>query len=577
MGMNAASFREELRQRLCRHADRVLLRIVLSPAAPPVALTGRELLERSEALAALHVPSSPGGAVLLLLPHSVELFLLHLGLVLRGALPAILAWPTSRVDPEKYQNNLIHQLRTLPADQLLTLPSLAGNLADRLPYRVTACSVSGAAAFEKLFAAHLVGGGGAESPARALPRAPEGALFLQFSGGTTGAQKAVVVTASMLAAQLEPLGRLLAIADGDGVVSWLPMYHDMGLIACLWLPLWRGIPSLHVSASDWILRPELLFKYLEEFQGTLCWMPNFAFAYLVQQRSRLSRGYALGRVRAFINCSEPVRARSMKGFVEAFSAWGVTEAAMQTSYAMAENVFAVTQSRLGSPPASAPRRIPAGATPYADLAYAILDESLVSSGQPLPGMEVRIAHGALGACPGSEPGEIQIRTPCLFAGYWGHDGFTLGAPPPDGWYATGDHGFVVDGDLFVIGRSKDIIIVGGQNIFPEDVEAIVNAVAGVYPGRVVAFGIQDEEHGTESLAVVAELKGEFDPAVATRLGREIHKTVLTMVGIAPRHVAAVPERWIVKSTAGKISRRETRARFLREKFKGTTKADPPPR
>lgn len=602
--MDAASFKEKLRERLRGCGDRILLRIVLSAGADPVSFTGADLLEQSEALVARHLASprplqDPGagsrsgsaGAILLLLPHSVELYLLHLGLVLRGYLPAILAWPTSRVDAEKYQRNLLHQLKTLPADQVITLPSLAQNLTGHLTCPVTACPVAGAAQFEKLFSARFevssprgvasvdsvdpaaegappAAEGPSAPPIAGGPVPPEGALFLQFSGGTTGAQKAVVITASMLSTQLDRLGWTLGLRDDDGVVSWLPMYHDMGLIACLWLPLWHGIPSLHLAASDWILRPELLFEHLDRFRGTLAWMPNFAFSYLAQARSRISGGYALGHVRAFINCSEPVRSRSMDSFVDTFAEWGVTASSLQTSYAMAENVFAVTQSRLGSRPARVARgRLAGVSTPRSDLAYELLDESYVSSGEPLPEMEVRVVDSSGAGCPPFTPGEIRIRTACLFAGYWGTGGFSGSSLSEDGWYATGDCGFLGETELYVMGRSKDIIIVAGQNIFPEDVEVIVNAVAGVYPGRAVAFGLPNDEHGTESLAIVAELKGDFDAAAAARVGRDINKTVLAMIGIAPRHVAVVPERWIVKSTAGKISRIETRERFRREKLR----------
>jgi len=152
----------------------------------------------------------------------------------------------------------------------------------------------------------------------------------------------------------------------------------------------------------------------------------------------------------------------------------------------------------------------------------------------------------------------------LFSGYWGPQGYVTNAFTADHWYATGDYGFLVDEELFVIGRLKDIIIIGGQNIFPEDVEVLVNSVPAIYPGRVVVFGIMDEQTGTESLVVVAEMRGEYDRVHAQSLGRDIHKLVLTTIGIAPRRVAVVPERWIVKSTAGKISRRETRDRFVRE-------------
>jgi len=160
-------------------------------------------------------------------------------------------------------------------------------------------------------------------------------------------------------------------------------------------------------------------------------------------------------------------------------------------------------------------------------------------------------------------GEIQIHTESLFHGYWGHEGFTTNHLTGDGWYATGDFGFMAGGELYVIGRLKDIVIVGGQNIFPEDVEALVNAVSGIYRGRVVAFGIVNA-HDTESLIVVAEMKGAYDRERATALENEIAKLVRAVIGIGPGRVCVFPERWIVKSTAGKISRRETRERYLSE-------------
>jgi fatty-acyl-CoA synthase len=471
-------FREELRRRLQENHDRVLLRIVVSAGAAPVELTGSDILTRGPELAAAHTHLPQGAVVLLLLPHSVELFLLHLGLVLEGLIPAILAWPTSRIDPEKYQRNLLHQLRHLPAQQLITLPALAANLAERVRFPVLPFAIENSAHWEKTFAAAL----DAEPAAGPAPRCdvPPGALFLQFSGGTTGAQKAVVVTAPMLEAQLRRLADFLEFTNHDGVASWLPMYHDMGLIACLWLPLWQGAPSLQFSAGEWLLHPELLFQYLDRYRATFCWLPNFAFSYLAAQRQRMRGGYSLEHVRAWINCSEPVRLRSSREFAEAFAEWGVTPDRLQASYAMAENVFAVTQTRPGvEPPA---------------------DGVHLSSGELLEGMQARAIRDDGSVCAEDEPGNIQLRTESLFGGYWGSGGPDASAISPDGWYTTGDYGRFSAGHLYVIGRLKDIIIVGGQNVFPEDVETVVNSVESIYPGRVVAFGVADEQLGTESIA-----------------------------------------------------------------------------
>ncbi|MGA3237674.1 MAG: AMP-binding protein [Bryobacteraceae bacterium] len=561
--MRAEHFRSWLRGRLEGHSDQVLLRILVSRTCPaPVEMTGADILRRSLELAQLAAATPEGGVVLLLLPHSVELFLLHIGLVLSGRLPAVLAWPTTRVDPRKYHQNLLYQLRNLPAGQLITLPALVRNLEGGLPYRVTECAISGAEPMERALTVPIEDEAWAKVPYQVADDTPRDGLFLQFSGGTTGAQKCVVVTAPMLERQLARLRDCLKFNDCDGVASWLPLYHDMGLIACLWLPLWIGAPSFHFSATDWLLEPDLLFQALDGNRGTFCWLPNFAFSYLASARERMRARYSLEHVRAFINCSEPVRLRSMRSFAEAFGEWGVNPGQLQASYAMAENVFAVTQTPLGEEPKTYPRS--ALRQNAAALSFDLLDDVYVSSGPALPGMGVRIRGQDGHFVEEGEPGGIEIRTESMFSGYWGNKGFQTSDLTPDAWYQTGDYGFLADGDLFVIGRSKDIIIVGGQNVFPEDIEAIANSAPGVYPGRVVALGFEDEEAATEAICVVAEMRGNYDPVTANKLALEIRSLIVSGVGIAPRYVLVKPERWIVKSTAGKISRRETRVRVLDE-------------
>ena len=560
--MRPDEFRSELRARLQCHASDVLLRIIVS-GGDAVALTGGDILRESERLAGLS--SAPaGGVVLLLLPHSVELFLMHIGLVLTGRVPAILAWPTSRVDPEKYQRNLLHQFRNLPAQELITIPRLAENLGPALCYPVAGCPMEGIARWEESFSAALRHS--AEEfpkPAFAASQKPSEALFLQFSGGTTGSQKAVVITAPMLTRQLESLREALNFSSEDAVVSWLPLYHDMGLIGCFWLPLWHAAPSVQLAANEWLLNPGLVFEHLERYKGTFCWLPNFAFSYLAGQRARMTGPYSLAHVRAFIDCSEPVRSSSLQGFAETFAGWDFSLDQIQASYAMAENVFAVTQTKIGQSPRTIARTAVRSGRNRAPLAFDLIDDVYVSSGAPVSGVQIRIVNSQGDDCPELEPGEIQILTETLFSGYWGSQGFTTSSFTGDGWYATGDYGFLAEGELYVIGRLKDIVIVGGQNIFPEDVEAVVNAVSGIYPGRVVAFGIENA-HDTESLIVVAEMKGAYDRNRAAALEKETARLIVTAIGIGPGRTCVVPERWIVKSTAGKISRRETRERYLRE-------------
>jgi fatty-acyl-CoA synthase len=561
--------RAQLKERLLAQGEKILLRVVMSPDFDrPTEFTGKALVERAEEIVrSIHL-AKKRSVVLLLLPHSPELFLLQLGLVLAGHIPAILAWPTSRVDAEKYQRNLVHQLVHLPADQLITLPRLAKNLSESLPCAVSGVHLGNEANFEKQFSAAPVNERLERQGVLGVVAQPgDDALFLQFSGGTTGAQKAIVVTAATLSEQLKLLANALKFASEDGVVSWLPLYHDMGLIACYWMPLWHGASSVQMAASDWVINPELLLKYICRYRATFCWLPNFSFSYISQRREQMRQKYGLESVRAWINCSEPVRLRSIEEFAGTFASWGVKKESLQASYAMAETVFAITQSELGKQLSRVPRsEVNQGIRSNGKLAFDLIDDVYVSSGKPLSNTEVRIAGADGSECAEAVAGEIHVRTSSLFAGYWGVAGFqahTLN----NGWHATGDYGFVMNGELFVIGRLKDIVIVGGNNIFPEDVEAAVNGIDGVYTGRVVAFGVEDREYGTQGLAVVAEVKGDFKEEEASELETSIRKLVLTTVGTAPRYVAVVPHRWIVKSTAGKISRRETREKYLRERLK----------
>jgi fatty-acyl-CoA synthase len=566
--MTREEFCERLRGQLLAHGDKVLLRIVMSPDFErPMEFRGKSILEWAEKLAASFVLPKKRSVVLLLLPHSPELFLLQLGLVLAGHIPAILAWPTNRVDPEKYQSNLVHQLRYLPANILITLPRLAENLAPRLPYRAEGLAPENGLSFEKLFPAGPVSEkleGAKISMSHLEPE--DDALFLQFSGGTTGTQKVIVVTASMLAAQFKLLGNALQFTDADSVVSWLPLYHDMGLIACYWMPLWHGASSLHMAANDWVINPELLLKYLARYRTTFCWLPNFSFAYMSQRHEHMQEQYRLDSVRAWVNCSEPVRFGSITEFAKTFVDWGVKKESLQASYAMAETVFAVTQSELGREAVSVPRNsVKQDSQTFSERAFELIDDVYVSSGKALANTELRIVAADGSNCADGVAGEIYVRTPCLFSGYWGPEGFQKHSLK-DGWHATGDYGFSMDDELFVIGRFKDIVIVGGNNIFPEDVESVVNTIDGVYPGRVVAFDVEDQEYGTQGLAIVAEMRNIFDQETALELEAAIRKLVLTTIGTAPRYVAVVPQRWIVKSTAGKISRKETRERFVSERL-----------
>jgi acyl-CoA synthetase (AMP-forming)/AMP-acid ligase II len=323
------------------------------------------------------------------------------------------------------------------------------------------------------------------------------------------------------------------------IASWLPLYHDMGLIACFMLPLIADGVIVSLDAFEWVAKPEILLAEIQRARARFVWLPNFAFHHLVRTRS--GEACDLSSVRAFINCSEPCKPATFDEFAAAF---GVDAERLQTCYAMAETVFAVTQTRLGEPP----RRI-------------LRDgKAFLSCGPVIDGLELRILDGEGAALPPDRVGEIAVKGACLFSGYYKLENETKAAFAGD-WYRTGDLGFVEGGELFVTGRIKDLIIVNGRNFYAHDIEAVVNAVAGIKPGRAVAVGRFSEVSQSEELLVIAEAEGTD----AAPLRKAVRDAIEAAAGLTGATVQIVPPGWLVKTTSGKISRSENLAKYLTEK------------
>jgi fatty-acyl-CoA synthase len=522
-------------------------------AAPPV--TFGEFAARSRrwagALAALG--ARPGDRVVLIVRQSVDLMVAFAAAMRLGAVPAILAYPHRKLEPNKYRAGLSGVSKNLTPRLFV--------IDDELPQELRASlDVAGASivTIGQLRAAP-------ESTTTFAPLATDLA-FIQHSAGTTGLQKGVALSHEAVLHQVRALSATLGLTPADRVCSWLPLYHDMGLVACFMLPMACTIPVVMQDPLEWVIQPASMLRAMTAERCTLAWLPNFAFQFMARRVNEEERqGLDLSHVRAFVSCSEPVRAGSIDEFCTAFGPYGLRRSMVQTSYAMAETVFAVTQSPVGTD--LEPRRIWADGAKLRDerrVVEAVPDSPgalcLVSSGPLLNEVSARVvAPGGEEAAP-EGLGEIHVRAPWLFNGYYNRPDLTDKAMR-DGWYASGDLGLVRDGELFVLARTKDLIIVGGRNIYPEDVEAIVTAHPRVHDGRAVALGFYNAEAGTEDIVVVAEAHSPEHLADRVEIERALRQAVTVELGV-PVRVCLKEPGWIVKSSAGKPARADTRAKLL---------------
>ncbi|MCA9245313.1 MAG: AMP-binding protein, partial [Phycisphaerales bacterium] len=394
-----------------------------------------------------------------------------------------------------------------------------------------------------------------------------------YSSGTTGRKKGVMISHRALRSQINAYARAIDLRDGDLIVSWLPLYHDMGLIACLLLPLMTRTPLVAMCPFAWARRPAMWPRGVSRFGGTLSWLPNFAYSFMARSIAEADLdGVSLKSLRGVVNCSEPVLAASHDAFCARFAPYGFNKAALATSYAMAENTFAVTSAGFGTPV----REIVVDNAVFqregrAEAASADVTKRLVSSGVALPDTDIRVIDDNGASLPERHVGEITLRSPCMLTGYFRNEDATRRALP-DGRLHTGDLGFLADGHLYVIGRKHDVMCVRGQTLHPQDIEQIVSETNGVTPGRCVAFGVIDDDAGTERVVIIAETREPLD-RIADSLAGAIRRRVAEATDLTPDDVRIVEPMWLRKSSSGKLSRAANRERYLALLVKPTDARD----
>jgi acyl-CoA synthetase (AMP-forming)/AMP-acid ligase II len=432
---------------------------------------------------------SRGAAVGLCFRTSPELVLWWLGALQAGLRPLIVQYPTAKQSQAYWQNSVRHTIEVADVAGIIC--------SDEVKQRL----------------------GQVELPviSEALPPA-DGTVtnlelvdfsIIQLSSGTTGHRKAVEFTSAALARHAADYQQVMQLSpERDMIVSWLPLYHDMGYVACFVVPLMLGIPVTMIDPEAWVRDRSLLFRAIEQHRGTVCYMPNFGFEVM----SSLPAGN-LSTMRLWISCSEPVKSRTVERFLEAT---GTPASAFAACYAMAENIFAVTQS--------------------AGLASTTIDGvEVVSCGKPIPGVELKIVED-----------EIWVRSPTALESYLGGDSII----DADGFYPTGDLGQVVDGQLHVTGRKRDLMIQAGKKFMLSDVDAVVNQILPEAKGRAAALAGFDPRLGTQRPVVLVEAMDFYK----RKDGPAISEAILESTGLDNVEVAFVPPRFLTKTSSGKINR-----------------------
>jgi len=535
--------------------------IILHGGQPDRPVTYRELIQGASGYVTTYAKNGiqPGEIILLILQHGIDLLYAYYGVILLGAIPSIMPFLTEKLLPERYRADLSALVSVTQPTAIVTYRDFEAEV--RAALKPGEDSVKAVIVIDQVEGACQPDFGSLGG----LLRKPDDIVLLQHSSGTTGLQKGVALSHQAVINQLTNYGKAICLGDSDVFVSWLPLYHDMGLIACWLMPILLGYPLVIMSPFEWIRAPYRLLQAVSRYKGTLSWLPNFAYNFCAQKiRDRDLEGVNLSSWRAISNCSEPMRWDSQNAFRERFRSLGLRSDAMTTCYAMAENVFAVTQGGINGPVVF--EDIDRDSLQIEKVAQRPDGEKpvirMLGAGKSIPNTSVSVLDSKGNLLPDRHVGEVALKSNCMLSGYYHRPDATEKAFI-NGWYLTGDYGYLVDGELYITGRKKDLIIVGGKNIYPQDLELLAYEVAGVHAGRASAFGVFNESTGTEDVVLVAEVDTS-EQTEQQKIADGIRATVTRGSAVALRHIHLVGKHWLVKTSSGKTARSANREKFLKE-------------
>ncbi|MCS7313024.1 MAG: fatty acyl-AMP ligase, partial [Acidobacteria bacterium] len=498
-----------------------------------------------------------GEPAVIVLPTDVTFFLALWGILLGRGIPVPVYPPVRLHRMQDYGVYVRHVLENCQARLIVTDRTLAAFL------RFLRAEPAG---YTFVTVEDLPSGPALSQP---LEVGPDDTALLQYTSGSTAAPRGVQLHHRHLVANILAMGHHVGLLDSDAAVSWLPLYHDMGLIGMVLGTLFWGLPLYVFSPLEFVRRPVYWLRSIARYRATISAAPNFAYGVCATKlRDFELEDLDLTSWRAALCGAEPILAATIEEFMRRFRPYGFRPEAFMAAYGLAENTLAVTMAPVGEGLRVdrvdrrvfevQRRAVPTNAPDTSVIPW-------VACGVPIPDTEVRIVDAGGRSLPERHEGTILVRSPSVMAGYYRNPQATAQVLR-DGWLDTGDLGYMADGYLYVTGRQKELIIRGGRNYYPQDIEQVVQTVEGIRRGNVCAFGIPDEREGTERIVIIAETRVQ-DPARWARIEADVRERVLREVGVPVSEIRLVPPGTLPKTTSGKLQRVQCRQAYLAGKVR----------
>ena len=551
--IDAATLIEALGAHLHTHPDRAHLYLPHSDGTEePLSYADLDREARAVAGGLLERGVSPGARVGIMLPTERAFFASFFGILFAGAIPVPIYPPFRRSMLEDHLRRQASILRNAEASILITneeIRAAAGllqGLVSSLDHIATTRDL-----------------GKAVSLPAPLPAGADTTALIQYTSGSTGDPKGVVLSHGNLLANIRAIGKAVEASSSDVVVSWLPLYHDMGLIGCWLGSLYYGAPAILMPPQSFLADPMVWLRTVHRHRATITAGPSFAFELCLKAAGDSARqNLDLQSLRAMMNGAEPVNPGTIRRFQERFARNGFRPEAMKPVYGLAECSVGLAFPPMGRPPivdrVSRQALTRKGVARLAPSDDATAFE-FVACGQPLPGHQIRIVGEDGRELPERQEGRLQFKGPSATSGYFRNPEKTRVLFDGE-WLESGDRAYIAGGDIFVTGRIKDMIKRAGRNIYPQELEDFIGGLDGIRKGCVAAFASPEPHTGAERLIVIAETR-LIDPPQLDRLRRAIVETSLSILDLPPDDVVLAPPHTVPKTSSGKIRRSAARTLY----------------